>query len=203
MAFNRTHTMAQNCTNRGSKHPLINRSDVRLKNVMECATAGLELRLEAGLRWGRLCGGAGRAQVAGACLYIVCRQEGKPFMLIDFSDMLQTNVFVLGAVFLQLCHLLRLEQHPIFQVGARASADTGWRVYQLPGCLRWVDKLHLGFKPVTSRLRGRVANHCTSSDEVRFFEIVKYMKCLCTRGVGGLEGLGSRGGRHLHSQKDA
>ena len=45
-------------------------------------------------------------QVAGACLYIVCRQENKPFMLIDISDLLATNVYVLGAVFLQLCQLL-------------------------------------------------------------------------------------------------
>ena len=34
-------------------------------------------------------------------------------MLIDFSDVVQTNVYVLGAVFLQLCRLLRLEQHPL------------------------------------------------------------------------------------------
>ncbi|KAJ7523815.1 hypothetical protein O6H91_18G063700 [Diphasiastrum complanatum] len=54
-------------------------------------------------------------QVAAACLYIVCRQESKPYMLIDFSDCLQTNVYVLGAVFLQLCRLLRLEQHPMMQ----------------------------------------------------------------------------------------
>lgn len=54
-------------------------------------------------------------QVAAACLYIVCRQEQKPFLLIDFSDVLQINVYVLGAVFLQLCKLLRLEQHPIIQ----------------------------------------------------------------------------------------
>jgi hypothetical protein len=53
-------------------------------------------------------------QVAGACLYIFCRQEQKPFMLIDISDVLQINVFVLGGVFLQMCHLLRLEEHPMF-----------------------------------------------------------------------------------------
>ncbi len=55
------------------------------------------------------------AQVAAACLYIVCRQDSKPFMLIDFSDALQVNVFTLGAVFLHLCKLLRLEEHPMFQ----------------------------------------------------------------------------------------
>ncbi|MCO5570008.1 hypothetical protein L7F22_023723 [Adiantum nelumboides] len=54
-------------------------------------------------------------QVAAACLYIICRKEQKPFLLIDFSDCLQTNVYVLGAVFLQLCKLLSLEQHPIIQ----------------------------------------------------------------------------------------
>lgn len=52
------------------------------------------------------------AQVAAACLYLVCRQESKPFLLIDFSDAIQVNVFTLGAVFLQLSRLLRLEEHP-------------------------------------------------------------------------------------------
>jgi hypothetical protein len=56
-----------------------------------------------------------RAQVAAACLYILCRQDGKPFMLIDFSDALQINVFTLGAVFLQLCKRLRLQNHAMFQ----------------------------------------------------------------------------------------
>ncbi len=54
------------------------------------------------------------AQVAAACLYIVCRQDKKPFMLIDFSDALQINVFMLGNVFLQLCKLLRLQEQPMF-----------------------------------------------------------------------------------------
>ncbi|XP_011623664.1 transcription factor IIIB 60 kDa subunit isoform X1 [Amborella trichopoda] len=53
--------------------------------------------------------------VAAACLYIVCRHEKKPFLLIDFSDFLQINVYVLGAVFLQLAKLLSLQEHPIVQ----------------------------------------------------------------------------------------
>ena len=52
-------------------------------------------------------------QIAAASIYIICRQEGHPFMLLDFSDVLQVNVFVLGAVFLQLCKILRLEEHAI------------------------------------------------------------------------------------------
>lgn len=53
--------------------------------------------------------------VAAACLYIVCRDLEKAFLLIDFSEELRVNVYVLGGVFLQLCKLLRLEEHPIVQ----------------------------------------------------------------------------------------
>ena len=42
------------------------------------------------------------ASVAAACLYIVCRLEKTSHMLIDFADILQINVYVLGATFLKL-----------------------------------------------------------------------------------------------------
>ncbi|GMH09099.1 hypothetical protein Nepgr_010939 [Nepenthes gracilis] len=54
-------------------------------------------------------------QVAAACLYIACRENKKPFLLIEFSEFLRVNVYVLGAVFLQLCKVLWLEEHPIVQ----------------------------------------------------------------------------------------
>ncbi|XP_057984237.1 transcription factor IIIB 60 kDa subunit-like [Malania oleifera] len=54
-------------------------------------------------------------QVEAACLYIACRENKKPYLLIDFSEYLKVNVYVLGAVFLQLCKLLSLEEHPIVQ----------------------------------------------------------------------------------------
>ncbi|KAG2429326.1 hypothetical protein HXX76_011093 [Chlamydomonas incerta] len=50
-------------------------------------------------------------QVAAVCLYIFCRLERRPYMLIDFSDHLSVNVYALGAVFLQLLKLLRLDEH--------------------------------------------------------------------------------------------
>ncbi|KAL0558390.1 hypothetical protein IC582_002953 [Cucumis melo] len=53
--------------------------------------------------------------VQAACLYIACREKNKPYLLIDFSNYLRINVYVLGAVFLQLCKVLRLEEHPIVQ----------------------------------------------------------------------------------------
>ncbi|KAK3135918.1 hypothetical protein QOZ80_5BG0425280 [Eleusine coracana subsp. coracana] len=53
--------------------------------------------------------------VAAACLYIACRQSDKPYLLIDFSEYLQISVYALGAVFLQLCQVLLLSAHPVFQ----------------------------------------------------------------------------------------
>jgi transcription factor IIIB subunit 2 len=47
-------------------------------------------------------------QVAAVCLYAVCRTEKSSHMLIDFSDILQVNVFTLGATFLKLCRVLNL-----------------------------------------------------------------------------------------------
>ncbi|KAK9732474.1 hypothetical protein RND81_04G002500 [Saponaria officinalis] len=52
-------------------------------------------------------------QVAAACLYIACRDFNKPFLLIEFSEFLRVNVYVLGAVFLQLCKVLHLQEHAI------------------------------------------------------------------------------------------
>ncbi|KAG2210936.1 hypothetical protein INT47_000093 [Mucor saturninus] len=46
--------------------------------------------------------------VAAVCLYAVCRTEKSSHMLIDFSDILQVNVFKLGATFLKLCRILNL-----------------------------------------------------------------------------------------------
>lgn len=43
-----------------------------------------------------------------ACLYVVCRLERTPHMLLDFSDVAQTNVFALGYTFLKLVRLLQI-----------------------------------------------------------------------------------------------
>ncbi|KAJ0977169.1 hypothetical protein J5N97_012643 [Dioscorea zingiberensis] len=59
--------------------------------------------------------GRSATHIAASCLYLACRQTKKAYLLIDFSDYLQINVYVLGAVFLQLCKHLRLWDHPIVQ----------------------------------------------------------------------------------------
>lgn len=47
--------------------------------------------------------------VAAACLYIVCRRQKTPHMLIDFSDVLQVNMYLLGHTFLKLCIILNIQ----------------------------------------------------------------------------------------------
>ncbi|XP_061669022.1 BRF1 RNA polymerase III transcription initiation factor subunit b isoform X2 [Syngnathoides biaculeatus] len=44
--------------------------------------------------------------VIAACLYLVCRTEGTPHMLLDLSDLLQVNVYMLGKTFLLLAREL-------------------------------------------------------------------------------------------------
>ncbi|XP_067099048.1 transcription factor IIIB 90 kDa subunit-like isoform X1 [Osmerus mordax] len=54
----------------------------------------------------RLTSGRKSAHVIAACLYLVCRTEGTPHMLLDLSDLLQVNVYVLGRTFLVLAREL-------------------------------------------------------------------------------------------------
>ncbi|KAJ7594903.1 BRF1-domain-containing protein [Mycena floridula] len=47
--------------------------------------------------------------VVAVCLYVACRQrETRTYMLIDFSDLLQVNVFEIGHTYLQLVQVLNL-----------------------------------------------------------------------------------------------
>jgi len=62
------------------------------------------LALQKSLTYGRR-----QVLVVGSLLYIICRQERSPHLLIDFSDSLQVNVFALGHCFLQLLRLLGLQ----------------------------------------------------------------------------------------------
>lgn len=47
--------------------------------------------------------------VVAVCLYIVCRREKTPHLLIDFSDVLRINLYILGHTFLKLCQVLNLQ----------------------------------------------------------------------------------------------
>lgn len=56
------------------------------EDTLEAAHRLYKLAVQRGFTKGRRV-----AQVAAACLYIICRQENKPFMLIDYSDLLQVG----------------------------------------------------------------------------------------------------------------
>jgi hypothetical protein len=47
--------------------------------------------------------------IVATVLYIICRQEKSPHLLIDFSDALQVNVYTIGKTFLQLSRILSLK----------------------------------------------------------------------------------------------
>ncbi|XP_057497784.1 uncharacterized protein LOC130782475 isoform X2 [Actinidia eriantha] len=79
-------------------------------DVLNPAEAFYKIALERNFTRGRR-----RELVEAACLYIACREQKRPVLLIDLSDYLKINVYVLGSTFLQLCKLLSLEEHPIVQ----------------------------------------------------------------------------------------
>lgn len=54
--------------------------------------------------------GRQQAHVVATCLYLICRLEKSPHLLIDFSDTLQVNVYTLGKTYLQFSKLLNLQQ---------------------------------------------------------------------------------------------
>ena len=47
--------------------------------------------------------------IVGIILYSICRQEKTMHLLIDFSEVLQTNLYVLGNLYLKIIHLLNLK----------------------------------------------------------------------------------------------
>ncbi|KAI9338236.1 cyclin-like protein [Obelidium mucronatum] len=51
--------------------------------------------------------------VASSCLYIVCRMEKTSHMLIDFSEHLRINLYLLGSTFVKLVHVLKIHDLPL------------------------------------------------------------------------------------------
>lgn len=57
----------------------------------------------------RLTRGRKNSHVIAACIYIACRIEGTPHMLLDLSDVLQVNVYELGKTYLKFVSVLCLK----------------------------------------------------------------------------------------------
>lgn len=73
-----------------------------------------ETQVNAAMRWYNLAlqfnftKGRKRETLLAACLYITCREEETPHMLIDFAGVLRINVFRIGSIFLRLIRLLNI-----------------------------------------------------------------------------------------------
>ena len=50
------------------------------------------------------------SHVAAACMYIVCRRDKEPYLLLDFADALHTSVRELGQIYMKLVRLLNLDK---------------------------------------------------------------------------------------------
>ncbi len=95
--------------------------------------------------------------IAGIILYTICRQNKTVHLLIDFSDVLQTNLYVLGNLYLKIIRLLNLEIPQIdpslfiqrfcgkLNLGNKASAIATTALKILQSMKR--NWLHLGRRP--------------------------------------------------------
>lgn len=61
----------------------------------------------------RLTHGRKNSHVIAACVYMVCRLEFTPHILLDLSDVMQVNVYDLGKTYLKLSSMLCLKIPPI------------------------------------------------------------------------------------------
>lgn len=81
-----------------------------------CASLGLGVdHVECSFRWYKLLlqynlsKGKSILYTLSACIYIVCRQEKTPHMLMDFSNALHIDVFKIGKSFLKITTILNIE----------------------------------------------------------------------------------------------
>ncbi|OAG31886.1 transcription factor IIIB 9 kDa subunit [Nematocida displodere] len=83
------------------------------KSIGEALGIG-EAQINSAMRWYNLSlqfnftKGRKTQVLLAACLYITCREEETPHMLIDFAAVLRVNVFKIGGVFLKLTRLLNV-----------------------------------------------------------------------------------------------
>ncbi|GLC54447.1 hypothetical protein PLESTB_000864600 [Pleodorina starrii] len=118
-------------------------------------------------------------QVAAVCIYIFCRLERRPYMLIDFSDHLSVNVYTLGGVFLSMLRLLRLDEHATFTKPIDPSLFMN----------RFVDRLRLP----TQELKTKIGNTAT-----RLVQSMKRDWMLTGRRPNGICGAALFLAAHIH-----
>ncbi|ELA48283.1 hypothetical protein VCUG_00324, partial [Vavraia culicis subsp. floridensis] len=85
----------------------------QIKNI--CASLGLSDEVaQSAHRWyklslqGNLTRGRNILYTLSACIYIVCRQEKTPHLLIDFAHLLDLDVFKIGNIFVRIVVFLNV-----------------------------------------------------------------------------------------------
>lgn len=93
-------------------------SSYYIKNTLKSICIKLSLsndHVECAFRWYKLClqyslsKGKSILYTLSACVYITCRQESTPHLLIDFSNELRIDLFKIGKVFLKIRQLLGVD----------------------------------------------------------------------------------------------
>lgn len=93
-------------------------SNYYIKNTIKSICLKLSLgneHAECAFRWYKLClqyslsKGKSILYTLSACIYITCRQELTPHLLIDFSNELRIDLFKIGKVFLRIRQLLGVD----------------------------------------------------------------------------------------------
>jgi transcription factor IIIB 90 kDa subunit len=93
-------------------------SSYYIKNTIKSICIKLSLsneHVDCAFRWYKLClqhsisKGKSILYTLSACVYITCRQESTPHLLIDFSNELRIDMFKIGKVFLKLRNLLGID----------------------------------------------------------------------------------------------
>lgn len=93
-------------------------SSYYIKNTLKSICLKLSLgndHAEGAFRWYKLClqyslsKGKSILYTLSACVYITCRQESTPHLLIDFSNELRIDLFKIGKVFLKIRQLLGVD----------------------------------------------------------------------------------------------
>jgi len=128
-------------------------SSYYIKNTLKSICLKLSLsndHVECSFRWYRLClqyslsKGKSILYTLSACVYITCRQESTPHLLMDFSNELRIDLFKIGKVFLKIRQLLGVDIPLI---------DPSLYMHRFCSQLRFKNKEILGF---STRLVGRM-----------------------------------------------
>ena len=126
--FKNTATASREQALMRGKREIARQADA-LRISKECASSAtriLEMAINENFFKGRK-----KEHVIAACLYVACRLKGSSHLLIDFSEKLKTNVYLIGATYLKLCKLLKVDKQFKLPV-----VDPSWYIQRFASSLK-------------------------------------------------------------------